>query len=144
MFRSSTWRELKAVYICLSSFSVVLSGRAVQWCTDNRNIPSIIRKGSMKRDMHEISLSIFRLVLRNSIDLQADWIARSLNEHADAISRIVDFDDWGVSFEFFRLVGNIWGPHSLDRCAHSLYRKLPRFFSRFWIPGSEGGGCLLF
>ena len=84
MFRSSTWRELKAVYICLSSFSVVLSGRAVQWFTDNRNIPSIIRNGSMKRDLHEISLSIFQLVLRNGIDLQVDWIPRSLNEHADA------------------------------------------------------------
>ena len=144
MFRSSTWRELKAVYICLSSFSVVLPGRAVQWCTDNRNIPSIIRKGSMKRDLHEISLSIFRLVLRNSIDLQADWIPRSLNVHADAISRIVEFDDCGVSFESFRPGGTIWGPHSVDRFAHSHYRKLPRFFSRFWIPGSEGVDDILF
>ena len=113
MFRSSTWRELKAVYICLSSFSVVLSGRAVQWFTDNRDIPSIIRNSSMKRDLHEISLSIFHLVLRNGIDLQVDWIPRSLNEHADTISRIVDFDDWGVSFEFFRYVDNIWDPHPL-------------------------------
>ena len=138
MFRSSTWRELKAVYTCLSSFSVVLSGRAVQWFTDNRNIPSIIRNGSMKRDLHEISLSIFQIVLRNGIDLQVDWIPRHLNEHADAISRIVDFDDWGVSFEFFRLVDNIWGPHSVDRFANSHNRKLPRFFSRFWNPDSEG------
>jgi len=101
------------------SFSVVLSGRAVQWFTDNHNIPSIICNGSMKRDLHEISLSIFQLVLRNGIDLQVDWIPRSLNEHADAISRIVDFDDWGVSFEFFRLVDNIWGPHSVDGFANS-------------------------
>ena len=144
MFRSSTWRELKAVYICLSSFSVVLSGRAVQWFTDNRNIPSIISNGSMKRDLHEFSLSIFQLVLRNGIDLQVDWIPRSLNEHADAISRIVDFDDWGVSFEFFRLVDNIWGPHSVDRFANSHNRKLPRCFSRFWNPDSEGVDAFCF
>ena len=49
--------------IFVSSFSVVLSGRAVQWFTDNLNIPSIIRNGSMKRDLHEISLSIFKLVI---------------------------------------------------------------------------------
>ena len=122
----------------LLSFSVVLSWRAVQWFTDNRNIPSIIRNGSMKRDLHEISLSIFQLVLRNGIDLQVDWIPRSLNEHADAISRIVDFDDWGVSFEFFHHVDNIWGPHSVDRFVHSHNRKLPRFFSRFWNPDWEG------
>lgn len=64
----------------------------------------------MKRGLHELSVSIFQLVLRNGNDLQVDWIPRSLNGHADAISRIVDFDDWGVSFEFFRLVDNIWGP----------------------------------
>ena len=81
--------------IFVSSFSVGLSGRAVQWSTDNRNIPSIIRNGSMKRNLHEISLSIIQVVLRNGIDLQVDWIPRSINEHADAISRIVDFDDWG-------------------------------------------------
>ena len=64
----------------------------------------------MKRGLHELSVSIFQLVLRNGNDLQVDWIPRSLNGHADVISRIVDFDDWGVSFEFFRLVDNIWGP----------------------------------
>ena len=47
----------------------------------------------MKRGLDEISLSIFQLVLRNGIDLRVVWIPRSLNEHADAISRIVDFDD---------------------------------------------------
>ena len=98
----------------------------------------------MKRDLHDISLSIFQLVLRNGIDLQVDWIPRSLNEHADAISRIVDFDDWGVSFEFFRLVDNIWGPHSVDRFATSHNCKLPRFFSRFWNPDSEGVDAFCF
>ena len=59
-FRSSTWRELKAVSICLSSFSgFFLTGHAVLWFTDNCNIPSIIHNSSMKRDLHEISLSIF-------------------------------------------------------------------------------------
>ena len=143
MFRSSTWRELKAVYTCLSSFSVVLSGRAVQWFTDNRNIPSIIRNGSMKRDLHEISLSIFQIVLRNGIDLQVDWIPRHLNEHADATSRIVDLDDWGVSFEFFRLGDNIRGPHSVDRFANSHTANYPDSFP---VPGilTRRGRCLLF
>ena len=92
----------------------------------------------MKRDLHDISLSIFQLVLRYGIDLQVDWIPRSLNEHADPIRRIVDFDDWGVSFEFFHHVDNIWGSHSVDCFAHSHNRKLPRFFSRFWNRDSEG------
>ena len=55
----------------------------------------------MKRDLHQLALSIFKIVIRNSIDLQIDWIPRSVNDHADAISREIDFDDWGVSLEVF-------------------------------------------
>ena len=98
----------------------------------------------MKRDLHEISLSIFQLVLRYGIDLQVDLIPRSLNEHADTISRIVDFDDWGVSFEFSHRVDNIWDPHSVDRFANSHTRKLLRFFSRFWNPDSDGVDAFCF
>ena len=71
----------------------------------------------MKLDLHQLTLSIFQLLVRSGIDLQVDWIPRSLNEHADSISRIVDFDDWGVSFEFFYHVDSIWGPH-VDRFAN--------------------------
>ena len=49
-------------------------------------------------------------------------------EHADAISRIVDFYDWDVSFEFLRFVDNIWGPHSVDRFAHSHTANCPDSF----------------
>ena len=92
----------------------------------------------MKSDLHQLALSKFQLLVRSNIYLQVDWIPRSLNEHADAISRIVDFDDWGVSFEFFNHVDCIWGSHSVDRFANSHNRKLPRFFSRNWNPDSEG------
>ena len=136
--RSSTWRELQAIHVCLSSFSKTLSGRAVQWFTDNRNIPSIIRSGSMKRDLHQLALSIFKIITRCSIDLQIDWIPRSFNDHADAISRIIDFDDWGVYVEFFNYVDSIWGPHTVDCFANFNNRKLTRFYSRFCNPDAEG------
>ena len=136
--RSSTWRELQAVHVCLSSFSKTLSGCSVQWFTDNRNIPSIIRSGSMKRDLQQLALSIFKIVLRNSIDLQVDWIPRSLNDHADAISRIIDFDDWGVSPEFFNHIDLIWGPHTVDCFANFNNRKVTRFYFRYWNLEAEG------
>ena len=52
----------------------------------------------MKADLHELALSVLKTVLRNSINLQVDWILRSLNDHANAIYRIID---WG-SAAFFR------------------------------------------
>ena len=92
----------------------------------------------MKPDLHELALSIFRLALGNTIDLQVDWVPRPLNEHADTISRFIDFDDWGVSLQFFNHVDSFWGPHSVDRFAKSHNTKLTRFYSRFWNRGCEG------
>ena len=126
------------VHVCLSSFSKTLSGCAVQWFTDNHNIPSIIRSGSMKNGLHQLALSIFKIVVRNSIDLQIDWIPRSLNDHADAISRFIGFDDWGVSLEFFNYIDQMWGPHTLDCFANFNNCKLSRFYSRYWDLDAEG------
>ena len=56
----------------------------------------------MKADLNELALSVLKTVLRNNIDLQVDWILRSLNDHTNAIFRIIDFDDWGVSPGYFR------------------------------------------
>ena len=93
----------------------------------------------MKGDLHQFALSIFKIVLRNSIDLQVDWTPRSLNDHADAaISRIIDFDDWGVSLEFFNHLDHIWGPHTVDCFANFNNRKLTKFYSRYWNPYAQG------
>ena len=83
----------------------------MQWFTDHHYIPSIICRGSMRRDLYQLALFIFKIVLRNSIDFQLDWILRSLNDHANAIRRIIDFDDWGVSPEFLNHIDLIWGLH---------------------------------
>ena len=70
--------------------------------------------------------------------MQVDWVPRSLNVHADSISRFIYCDDWGVSIYFFNHVDGIWGPHSVDRFANSHNSKLTRFCSRYWNPGCEG------
>ena len=40
--------------------------------------------------------------------------------------------------KFFRLLDNRWGPHIVDCFATFYNYKVPRFFSRFWNPGSSG------
>ena len=92
----------------------------------------------LKFDLHQLALSIFKIVLRNSIDLQVDWIPRSLNDHADAISRIIDFDDWGVSLEFFNHIDHIGGPHTVDCVANFNNRKLTKFYFCYWNPHAQG------
>ena len=44
--KSSTWRELKAVQLAISSFAQDLKGQQVVWFADNQNVVSIVNSGS--------------------------------------------------------------------------------------------------
>ena len=55
------------------------------------------------------------------------------------ISRLIDFDDWQIMTPpFFRGLEDLWGPHTVDCFANFYTAKLPKFFSRFWNPGTSG------
>ena len=142
--KSSTWRELKAIQLGLLSFCKTMKGKTLKWFTDNQNCVKIIESGSMKSDLHEISLSIFQICLSNGITIEAQWIPRSENLRADYLSRIIDYEDWGVTCEFFHFINNLWGPFDIDRFASFKNTKLDRFNSLFWNPGTEGVDCFSF
>jgi hypothetical protein len=63
-------------------------------------------------------------------------IPRSLNENY--LSKIVDNDDWGISLEIFVLIEKQFGKMSIDWFASEYNHKLPRFYSKFWHPSSQG------
>ncbi|CAC5416181.1 unnamed protein product [Mytilus coruscus] len=69
--------------------------------------------------------------------LDVVWIPRSKNTKADYISKMIDIEDCGTNKEFFKLVDDMWGPHTVDRFASNLNKKLPRCNSKFWNPGVE-------
>ena len=62
---------------------------------------------------------------------------RSLNEHADTISRIVDYDDWRLNKTIFSFLDANWDPHTVDCFASPYNKRVERFHSRFWSPGCE-------
>ena len=134
---SSTLRELLAVKYVLLSLVDILSGLTVKWFTDNQNVPRIIECGSSKSHLQCEALSIFQVCCAYGISLEMEWIPRSENEKADFLSRIYDPDDWGLSFDAFKQLDEIWGPHSIDLFANHLNYKVARFNSRHWTPGSE-------
>ena len=133
---SSTWRELKAVALVLSSFASKLAGHRVKWFTDNQNVVHIVEAGSGKQHLQSIALNIFEMCFKHGIRLDIDWIPRSLNDKADYISRIQDFDDWKVNPQLFAGIDSFWGPHTVDCFTHIENTQLPVFYSRFWCPGS--------
>ena len=78
---------------------------------------------------------IFSIFCRTyNITLIPQWVPRELNACANAISHIVDFDDWYTTPEFFAHLDPLWGPHTVDRFANAANAHLPRFNSRFAYP----------
>jgi ribonuclease HI len=136
--QSSTWRELKAVEITVMSLKEIMCNRLVKLYTDNQNVVKIVNKGSMKKELQNLSLSIFSICLQNNIKLETEWIPRSQNEIADAFSKIFDFDDWSVGEHVFQFFNRKWGPFDYDLFADCKNNKVEKFYSRFWNPGTSG------
>ena len=135
--QSSTWRELAAVLQVLMGVAKKLANYRVRWFTDNQNVSRILTVGSKKAQLHELALKIFSIAVQNNIRLEPEWVPRELNERADYLSRIIDYDDWMLNPVVFADIDQIWGPHSIDRFADCLNAQTPRFNSRCWTPGSE-------
>jgi len=92
----------------------------------------------MKLDLHRVAVKIFQFCAEHNIRMDVQWIPRTENERADYISRLIDFDDWQITQEFFLCLEELWGHHTVDCFANFYTAKLPRFFFRFWNPGTSG------
>ena len=135
--QSSTWRELTAVLRVLSAVAVKLMNFRVRWFTDNQNVARILLVGSKTALLQATALKIFSLSVQYQIRLEPEWIPRGLNERADYLSRIIDYDDWQLNPLVFSELDNAWGPHTVDRFASFQNSQVPCFNSRCWNPGSE-------
>ncbi|VDI20858.1 Hypothetical predicted protein [Mytilus galloprovincialis] len=136
--KSSTWRELEAVYRVLLSLLVTLQGETIKWYTDNQNIVYIIKQGSKKGDLQLIAIKIANVCKLNNIVLLPQWVPREKNVKADQISKSVDCDDWGIDPEVYSVLDNLWGPHTVDRFASDYNTKCLVFNSKHWCPNTSG------
>ncbi len=132
---SSTMRELSAVTRVLAAFLPLLRGQNVRWFTDNQNVEQILRVGSRKPQLQSEALKKISLAVQNQIKIDPEWIPRELNEQADYVSRIVDYDDWQLNRLVFHNLDVMWGPHTIDRFASYYNAQTNRFDSRYWNPG---------
>ena len=136
--KSSTWRELVAVHRVLLSLKHIFANQRIKWFTDNQGVKAIALKGSMKTELQDIAYSIFRICMSESIYLEMEWIPRSENEKSDYLSRILDYDDWGISFVVLDMIQQRYGQLQVDWFASNYNAKLQKFYSRFWNPSSSG------
>ena len=60
-------------------------------------------------------MAILATAMANNVRIEGEWISRDLNQAADYISRITDYDDWGIiDHGIFRRLGSKWGPYTVD------------------------------
>ena len=118
--QSSTYRELAAILFVLNALRPFFSSSQVKWFTDSQGAARIVQVGSMHFELHLLAAEIFSFCYNHSINLEIDWVPRSLNDKADNLSKIVDYDDWEIVPEIFQLLDSRWGPHTVD-CFATCY-----------------------
>ena len=135
--KSSTFRELLAIFLVLDSLSSFLQHKKVKIFSDSQSACRIVLVGSRIPELHEIAVKIFHTCLMCDIALEAQWLPRSENHLADCLSKAVDFDDWKLNPQMFNLIDQKWGPFSVDRFSSNYNNQIERFNSRFWCPEAE-------
>ncbi|GAQ93576.1 hypothetical protein KFL_016690010 [Klebsormidium nitens] len=140
--RSSTWRELQGLHRLLLSVGHLLSGHRVIARGDAQNVFWILDKGGSRLEhLQEICLDIFWLCYKQQIDLTPDWVPRTQNELADYLSKLVDYDDFGLQpAAFSRLVQQL-GAVDIDCFASEHNALLPAFFSELWTPRARAANA---
>lgn len=136
--RSSTWRELCAVFRVMRSLVHVLSHNRMKWFTDNQTVCGIVSKGSMKRDLQDIAMQIFNFASTHCIHLEIEWVPRGDNCRADYMSKVIEVDDWSIGNNILELINARWGQLDIDYFASEHNAKLPVFYSRFWCYKTSG------
>ena len=139
--QSSTHREISNIHFSLVSFAEKIKGRDLTFKTDSQSAARICKVGSMNPILQFFAEAIFEFCWENNVSLSVEWIPRTENQKADAVSRladVVDIDDWTLSEEFFQILNNKWGPFTIDLFANYYNYKCPKFYSLFYSKGSAG------
>jgi hypothetical protein len=138
--KSSTWRELKGFLLGFKSLIVPLfAGRRVLVFVDAKNVETLWQKGgSSNPEHHAMILELYLAAEAAGITLEIQWVPREENTCADAISKFCDESDWKIALQIFRRLERRWGSPVVDLFASHLNMAVPRFFSRYWCPGTAG------
>ena len=98
-YKSSTWRELFAIYFAVISLKDFISCKKVQWHTDNYAATLILESGSNKEELQTLSEKIFEFSKKFAIDISAKWVPRDEISYTDALSKRLDHDE--IKYQFF-------------------------------------------
>ena len=115
--------------------------QSLQINMDNFGATRILTIGSSKPHLQELATEIFFYCFRNDIKITPEWVPRENNYEADFYSKFEDTDDWAIDKECFEYINKCFGPLTVDRFANERNKKLHRFNSRYFCPGTAHVNC---
>ncbi len=140
---SSGHRELLTVLRTLEKKGSLLQrgsckGVTVYWVTDSQNLVSFLTRGSTKSSIQEDVLRVFRIAKSLGIQLVPIHTSREdpRIQIADAGSKRIDGDDWGIDSQSFADLDKRYGPFSVDLFAATNNTRVSKFYSVFAMPGA--------
>lgn len=108
---------MKTVLLAMISFQYELFNNNILWYTENQAVESIANFGSKQKHLQKMALEIFHLCFKQHINLQVKWIPRRMNFSAEALSKIIDYDDYSLNNCVFADLDKLYSPFTVDRFA---------------------------
>ncbi|XP_077991032.1 uncharacterized protein LOC144445368 [Glandiceps talaboti] len=127
------WLELKAVFLALQDFEMLVTGHSVLVHSDNTTVVAYINKlgGTRSPTLCYLLWELMLWCIDRKILLSARHVPGKLNGIADALSRRkrVLPTEWAIPVKIAHLLFLHWGEPTVDLFATFMNRKLPLFVS---------------
>jgi hypothetical protein len=141
----SNERELLAAVQLLRSCGGHFAGSTLTLFFDNTNAALICAKGSPKPRLQKYAEQIADITLAFNINLKTVWIPRDLNNLADSLSKVIDYEDYGIKKSVFEEICAEFGIRPVVDCfANDKNAKTDIFYSITYCPNTAGVDCFAY
>jgi hypothetical protein len=112
---------------------------------DNANAALICTKGSPKPRLQKYAENIADISVAFNIKLNTVWIPRDLNNLADSLSKVVDYEDYSLKTSVFDEICTEFGVRPIVDCfANDKNAKTKLFYSVTYCPNTAGIDCFAY
>jgi hypothetical protein len=106
---------------------------------DNANAAIFCGKGSSKPRLQKYAEQIADIALAFDIVVKRTWIPRDLNNVADILSKLIDYEDYGIKSSVFEEICAAFGKRPVVDCFNT-----DLFYSITYCPNTAGIDCFSF
>jgi hypothetical protein len=141
----SNERELLAAVQLLRSCGGHLANEVLTLKFDNANAAIICGKGSPKPRLQKYAEQIADIALAFNIKIKGTWVPRDLNNVADCISKVIDYEDYSLKDSVFKEICDELGSEPIIDCfANDKNAKTELFYSLTYCPNTAGIDCFAY